>query len=177
MKLWIKNLFENIQKLRSIKIISTVFLNIVFDQVSKFLVRNKINDGEIINVIKDNLVFIKVENSGAALGLGGSLPSNLKTIYFQILPIVVLLYFLKTIITNIEISKLTVLGLALAIGGAFGNIIDRIAYGSVTDFIQINIGILKTGIFNVGDISIVIGVLLVLFELCFNKNNNLVDSL
>lgn len=177
MKLQIKNPFDNLRKPRSLKIIFIVFLNIIIDQVCKYLVRNKINDGEIINVINDNIVFIRAENNGAALGLGGDLPSTLKTFYLQILPILVLLYFLKTIIAKTEISKPTVLGLAFAIGGALGNIIDRIAYGSVTDFIQINIGVIKTGIFNVGDISIVIGVLFVLFELTFNKKNNLIDSL
>ena len=96
MKLQIKNPFDNLLKPRSVKIIFIVFLNIIIDQVCKYLVRNQINDGEIINVINDNIVFIRAENNGAALGLGGDLPSSLKTFYLQILPILVLLYFLKT---------------------------------------------------------------------------------
>jgi len=165
------------RKHRTFLILIVVFFNICIDQFSKLLVRNLIIEGETIKVIKDNLLFIRAENTGAALGLGGNLPSNLKTIYLQILPIIVLLYFLKTIITKTEISKITVLGLSLAIGGALGNIIDRVSFESVTDFIQVDFGVFKTGIFNIGDISIVLGVLFVLFELSFNKNNNLVDSL
>jgi signal peptidase II len=174
---FIKKLLQNIKKRRSVIILAIIFINILIDQISKFLVRVQIDEGEIVHILKESLLFIRAENTGAALGLGGNLPSNIKTIYLQILPIIVLLYFLKTILVKTEISKPIVLGLSLAIGGAFGNIIDRVLYGSVTDFIQVNLFFLKTGIFNMGDISIIFGVLLVLFELSFNKNNNLMDSL
>lgn len=174
---WFIKFFKHIQKRRSLIIIATILLNIITDQISKYLIRIKIDNGELINVINNNLVFIKAENTGAALGLGDNLPSFLKTLYLQILPITVLLYFTKTIIVKTKISKTTTFGLCLAIGGALGNIIDRIAFGSVTDFIQLNVGVVKTGIFNMGDISIVVGFLLVLFELIFNKNNNLADNL
>ena len=65
----------------------------------------------------------------------------------------------------------------MAIGAAFGNIYDRIVYGSVTDFIQLKMGLYKSGIFNLADILVIMGTALVVLELIFNKNNNLEESL
>jgi len=146
--------------MRAILISSIVLLNIGCDQISKNIVRNKIKDNEIINVVKDNIVLKIVENPGAILGLGGNLPNALKTFYFQILPIIFLLFLLRMIIIETEFSKLTVIGIAFAIGGGVGNIYDRIFYGSVTDFIIVEIGLFKTGVFNTADISIIIGIIL-----------------
>jgi signal peptidase II len=54
---------------------------------------------------------------------------------------------------------------AFVIGGGIGNLWDRVAYGSVTDFFQIKIGFFKTGIFNMADVSVSCGVLFILFLL------------
>ena len=56
-----------------------------------------------------------------------------------------------------------VLAFAFVIGGGIGNLIDRIAYGSVTDFLLIKLGMFKTGIFNMADMSVTTGVLILLF--------------
>ena len=62
-----------------------------------------------------------------------------------------------------NLNRWLVLAFAFVVGGGIGNLIDRIAYGSVTDFFQIKLGIFKTGIFNMADVSVTIGVLLILF--------------
>ena len=59
------------------------------------------------------------------------------------------------------------------IAGGIGNIYDRIIYGSVTDFMYINLGFTKTGIFNAADASVFIGTLLIFLELIiFNRNSS-----
>ena len=55
-----------------------------------------------------------------------------------------------------------VIGFAFVIGGGIGNLIDRIFYGSVTDFFQIRLGIFRTGIFNMADVAVTLGVILIL---------------
>ena len=60
------------------------------------------------------------------------------------------------------IRKLVVMGLILAVGGGMGNLIDRIAHGAVVDFVSLGIGPLRTGIFNLADVAITIGLLLFL---------------
>lgn len=162
---------------RSLLIIALVILNIACDQISKTLIRNNIRDNEVIYMINDNIILKKIENSGAIMNLGANLPDMLKTIYFKILPIIFLIYLLRIILTKPKISKKVVIGISLAVGGGFGNLFDRIFYGAVTDFIVVNIGFLETAVFNIADISIVIGVIIVFIEILFNKKNDLYESL
>lgn len=160
---------------RIILVFSIILASMIFDQASKIIVRNNMTNNDTISFVKNSIAIIKAENTGAALGLGGNLPSMLKTIYFQIVPIAVLFFFLRKLVTKIEISKLSAVGLSLSIGGAIANIFDRVFYGSVTDFIQLNVGTMKTGIFNIADIFIVFGTIIVVFELIYNKKNNLLE--
>ncbi len=146
-----------------------VFLNIGLDQFSKWIARFTIIENETFSILKGIIVFIKAENIGAALGIGAGLPSMLKVFYLQLLPIAILFFLLRMILIDKELSKLIIVGVAIAIGGAFGNILDRILYGSVTDFIQFNVGTYTSGIFNVADISVVIGIFIVIIDVSFNK--------
>lgn len=56
-------------------------------------------------------------------------------------------------------NTMMALAFAFVIGGGIGNLIDRVAYGSVTDFLQFRLGAFKTGIFNMADVSVSMGVL------------------
>lgn len=154
---------KSVQKIVLISII--VLFNIAVDQISKTIVRNNLDHTETIHVIKDTIMLKKAENTGAALGIGANLPSDLKIIYFQILPIIFLVFLFRMIIIETDITKVTTIGIAFAIGGGVGNILDRILYGSVTDFIIIKIGVLETGIFNFADLSVIIGIVLVFWEI------------
>ncbi|PHR72518.1 MAG: signal peptidase II [Lutibacter sp.] len=161
---------------RIILIVLVVLFSIGCDQVSKSVARNNINDNEIIHILKDNLAFTNVENNGAAFGLGVDSPLFLKIFYLQLIPISILLFLFRMIVTDTEFSKLTIIGTALVIGGAFGNILDRMLYRSVTDFIKLNIGVNKTIIFNVADILVVLGMFLVIVDLIINYNKKKVSS-
>ena len=156
---------------RNLLIVLIVFFSIGCDQFSKSIVRYNIDDNETVQVLKDYIVLITVENTGAAFGVGANLPSGLKVFYLQLIPIAILLFLFRLILIDKELSMLIVVGIAFAIGGAFGNILDRIFYGSVTDFIQLNIGTYKSGIFNIADIIVVLGMLLVIIDLSLNFNN------
>ena len=59
---------------------------------------------------------------------------------------------------------MTILGICFVVGGGFGNIYDRLVYGSVTDFLQMNFVIVQTGIFNMADVSIMAGMFMILLE-------------
>ena len=166
---------KRIKNKRAILTVLIVLLNIGIDQFSKWIARLTIANNEIIPILKGTIVFIKAENIGAALGIGAGLPSMLKVFYLQLLPIAILLFLFRMIVIDKELPKLIIVGVAIAIGGAFGNILDRILYGSVTDFIQLHIGTYTTGIFNIADISVIIGLVLVIVDLSLNfkKKNKL----
>ena len=68
-------------------------------------------------------------------------------------------------------DKISIIGFSLIIGGGIGNIFDRIVYGSVTDFLYLDFGgIFKTGIFNIADLSVTTGMILILIS-SFKKNS------
>ncbi len=152
------NLKSNI---RIIAILTLVFLNVGCDQLSKKIVREKITANERIVVIKNNLILTNVENTGAAYSLGSDLSPLIKRILLQLIPAIVLIVMFLTIVFKTKYSKEMVIGFCFIIGGGIGNIFDRIVYGSVTDFMYIDLGFFNTEIFNMADVSIVVGALIV----------------
>ena len=146
-----------------IKII--VFLSISFDQISKIWVRNNFESYSEKSIIGDVFTLIKVENTGAFLGMGSELSEIPRILLLIIFPVVVLISI--TLYTYIDktLDKLSIIGFSLIIGGGIANIFDRIVFGSVTDFLYINLGgIFKTGIFNIADLSVTTGMILILIS-------------
>lgn len=150
-------------------ILALVLLNIGCDQISKEVVRKNVTSREYIELIDHHFILTNVENTGAMLGFGAGFPPILKIILLQIIPLLVLLVLLYRVLTKKTIGTWLVIAFAFVIGGGAGNLIDRIAYGSVTDFFQIRLGFLKTGIFNMADVAVTFGVLLILFLSVFGK--------
>ncbi len=148
---------------RTLFILVMLSANIGCDQVSKHIVRQKIDDQQII-LVNAHLILTKVENTGAFLSAGSSLPQPIKIILLTILPLIVLALALFYLLTERRLSILTMIGICFVIGGGIGNIYDRIIYNSVTDFLHINFGFFETGIFNMADVSVMTGVAIILME-------------
>ena len=86
-----------------------------------------------------------------------------------LLPLIVLGYVVYYLIKTNDLSKLLLVSMSLIIGGGFGNIIDRILYGSVTDFLFFDFVIFHTGIVNMADISVTAGFFILLFDSFINR--------
>lgn len=151
--------------LRNIAIILLVLANAGCDQLTKNVARQNIAYHETINVIGNHLILTKVENSGAFLSTGDSLGDSVKFIVLSLLPLLALFYGIYYLLRNNQLNNLMVLGVCFVIGGGFGNLYDRLLYGSVTDFLHIDFYILKTGIFNLADVSIMIGMIILVIHL------------
>ncbi|RZL49974.1 MAG: signal peptidase II [Pedobacter sp.] len=149
---------KNQKNLRLILLLIMVALNIGCDQVSKIIVRDKLDYDETVSIIKNHFILTKVENTGAFLSAGNDLPVAIRFILLSILPIVVLGYGLFYLIIKRDLPKIMQIGLCFLIGGGIGNVIDRLLYGSVTDFLHMDFGLFRTGIFNLADVSIMIGI-------------------
>ena len=160
-------------------ILLLVFLNISCDQLSKKMVRENINTNERIQVLKHNLILTKVENSGAAYSFGSSWSPVTKRIVLQLIPALVLFVLLGMTLLRTEYPKIVVIGFCFVIGGGIGNVFDRIVHGSVTDFLYVDLGFFETEIFNMADVSIVLGAIIILFHTLFGKKEtpNLKESL
>ena len=97
-----------------------IFCNISCDQITKEKVRSEIVANETIQVVNNNFILTKVENTGAALGLGQSLNPELKMVLLQILPLIALFMTFVYIIKEKEISKMSLIAFACIIGRGIG---------------------------------------------------------
>jgi signal peptidase II len=150
--------------LRAIVILAILIITIGCDQVSKKIVREKMIDNQSVGFIHDHFIIEKVENTGAFLSLGDSASGALRMIFLNIIPIILVAISLVYILINTKLNKVTLLAIILMIGGGIGNIYDRLAHGSVTDFLYINFVIFHTGVFNVADMCIMAGIFIILIR-------------
>lgn len=139
------------------------------DQVSKEITRQKVDPKAFIPILKNHLILTNVENTGAILGFGQDFPPILKRFLLQLLPKLLLLILLYRIMGKPNLNLLVIIAFALVIGGGLGNLIDRIAYGSVTDFFQIRLGFFRTGIFNMADVAVTLGLFMFIFLIVRGK--------
>src|SRR3989338_1300869 len=136
---------------KNIIILSTALILVLLDQLAKFLVRQNFQLSQSIPVIKNILHLTYITNTGSAFGLFKGF--NLFFILFSTIVIFVVLHNLKKIKEN---EKLLQFAIGLLFGGTIGNLIDRIAYGAVIDFIDFRIW----PVFNVADSAVTISVIL-----------------
>ena len=155
---------------RIVFVVIMIALNIGCDQISKNIVRNEVTFRSKTEIIGEKFILTNVENRGAFLGMGSELNPTIKTILLLVLPIVVLLFVLRYLFVKKDLDNSTVLGLSFIVGGGIGNMYDRILYGSVTDFFHIDLGgIFKTGIFNMADVSVMVGMGLLILSSIINR--------
>ncbi len=134
-------------------------MNIGCDQMTKNEIRSNIRDHERIHILENNLILTKVENTGAAMSFGQDFSPVIKLLIFQVFPVLVMLYLCYYLVSAEKKIGVNFIAMAFIIGGGIGNVIDRVIYQSVTDFVYLEFGPLHTGIFNMADLSVTIGVL------------------
>jgi signal peptidase II len=137
------------------------------DRATKLWAKNTLKDQPEQSYFHDTFRLLYVENTGAALSLGDSLPPKLSFWLLSVLPLLFLLVVTVYVFKHLQkIDTRRVVFIAMIFAGGLGNIIDRILYDRhVTDFLNLGIGNLRTGIFNVADICITAGVIgLLLFR-------------
>ena len=145
-------------------------LVIVLDRMSKWLVAGSINLHDSISVLPGFFRLTHVQNSGAAFGLFAESSSEWKVgilILFSILALAVVSALLWK---NSHSMTITGAGLALILGGAVGNLWDRLLTGHVVDFFDFYLGSYHWPAFNVADSAIVIGALLLVAEILFARS-------
>ena len=103
-----------------------------------------------------------VENKGAFLGLGADWPLPVRTALFSV-GNGLLLLVMAVMAMRLQWPGPALLGLALFVAGGVSNLVDRVAYGRVIDFMNVGLGPVRTGIFNVADVAIMLGAGIVVF--------------
>jgi signal peptidase II len=127
------------------------------DQVSKHFASVYLRGCGGQSFFGDSLRLEYAENPGAFLSLGAGLPAWARTALFSILTGALLV---TCVIVGLRErwADLPLLGLALVFAGGVSNLLDRVARGSVVDFLNVGLGTLRTGVFNVADMAILLGI-------------------
>ena len=150
---------------QTIVTLSVILFCIALDQATKMIAKEHLSPDEVISFAGDFFRLQYAENTGAFLSLGSSLPEPWRHIVFTVLVAVFLLALLLYTLFNRALATNYVVCLSLVCAGGISNLIDRIAYdGRVIDFLNLGIGPLRTGIFNVADMAITAGAVLLLLE-------------
>ncbi len=139
---------------------------IAVDQITKFVAINQLKGQEPYVIIKNYFELRYVENYGAAFGI-----LQQRRILFIIITSIVLLFLVFFLYKNYKtLSEISKFSIALFLGGAIGNFIDRIRLGYVVDFFRVNIfNIYDFPVFNIADIFIVCGTILIIYIVLFEK--------
>ena len=133
------------------------------DQATKAVARDVLPDREPMSFFFDLVKIQYAENPGAFLSLGADMPQELRFAVF-IVGAMALLIFAGWLLTSKSMMSLPhTSALTLVIAGGIGNLIDRILFGHVTDFLVLGTERIRTGVFNVADVAIMLGVALMLW--------------
>lgn len=154
---------------RIIFIIALLALCIILDQVTKILVRHHLHYFGVYHYLGDHVDIQYVENTGAFLSLGDSLSGPLRYILLNVLPFIAMLFGFYYIFARPNLNRTTLIAIVLIIAGGLGNLYDRVRFGSVTDFMHLKFGFLETGIFNLADMFIMAGTIMIILHAWFKK--------
>jgi signal peptidase II len=136
--------------------LALLLITIGCDRVTKHLATTKLAEMPTRSYFADTLRLEYAENTGAFLGMGSHLPDwvriSLLTFGVGLALIAVAFFALKH-----RWEGFLLMGASLIVAGGASNLVDRLARGSVVDFLNVGLGPLRTGIFNVADVAIMLG--------------------
>lgn len=149
-----------------LKITIYAIILLLIDIISKLIINNVMAFNETINIINNFFSLTKVYNEGASFSI---MPGF--SWIFIIVGIVVVIYIYQNL-DKVSTKKINIISASLLLGGVVGNLIDRIIYGYVIDFLDFKFWGYDFPVFNMADIFIVSGALLIIFELIKNEVKN-----
>ena len=142
---------------------------VIADQITKFLILNYLPFNHTVSIIAGFFNLTHIHNPGGAFGLMANLSPSVRTIIFLFissLAVGLIFYFYKK---TPQSHPWLAAGFALIFGGAIGNLIDRIRFGIVVDFLDFYIGNMHRPAFNVADSAVSVGIVIFLYLMLFKK--------
>ncbi len=142
---------------------------IVFDQITKAAILNTLPLYHSVAVIPGLFNLAHIQNPGGAFGFLATQSSSVRIMLFVLISSLaagLIFYFYRN---TPKTHPLLATGFALIFGGALGNLIDRVRFGKVVDFLDCYLGSYHWPAFNVADSAISVGVAIFLFHLVFKR--------
>lgn len=146
-------------------------LVVVLDQVVKIVVSTNLELYKSIKVIPNFFYITYAQNEGAAF----SILQNGRW-FFILLSIIAIIAIVRYISIDRKIFKEEAISYALVLGGIAGNLIDRIVYGHVIDYLDFYIGKYNFPVFNIADSAMVIGVIIIIYNLVIRGDRDEINS-
>lgn len=143
--------------MKKIIILSSIFL--IIDILIKLLIKNILIVNESIKVINNFFYITYVKNTGAAWSILSG-----KQLFLIIFSIIIILMLIIYLFKKKEYSNFEIIGYSLLLSGAIGNLVDRVVYGYVIDYLNFYIFNYNFPIFNIADCCIVIGIMLLFID-------------
>ena len=143
-----------------LKILSVSSFVVIVDRLTKYILFRNLSEGESVRVVPGLFHITLVLNSGAAFGLFKG-----RSVFFTISSVLIIAFICFYIWHGGCKDLLTLTALGLILGGAVGNLIDRVVFGYVIDFLDFRIW----PVFNIADASITIGAFILAIRLVFDK--------
>ena len=163
---------------RTIIILVIVFSSITLDQITKKIAKIYLAGSEVISLFHNVFLLEYTENTGGFLGMGAAIPESVRFWVFSVSVALFLVILLVYLVFSKGFTSRQIVTLSAILGGGIGNLIDRLLNeGRVVDFMNVGIGRLRTGIFNVADMFITFGaIFLFWFLLMENRKENRVKK-
>ncbi|MEE8184998.1 MAG: signal peptidase II [Thermodesulfobacteriota bacterium] len=141
---------------------------VLLDQITKAIISHRLNLNQTIGVIAGFFNIVYIKNPGAAFGLfrGWGSMRDIFLVIVTLLALIIIIYIYRK-----TTERLLRFSLSLIAGGAIGNLIDRVRFGEVVDFLDFYIGKYHWPAFNIADSAITVGVFIAVVELYFKKPN------
>lgn len=146
------------KNLKNILTFGTVF--ILIDQIVKIVISSKMIVNQTFIVIKNFFSILLVHNTGAAFSILSN--SRILLIVIGLIALIGLIFYIKKLE---KIDSVDIYAYSLLLGGIVGNLIDRIVYGYVIDYLSFKFGNYYFPIFNFADICIVVSILILLIKI------------
>lgn len=148
------------------KIYITAIIIFIIDQISKVIISSYIGLNSSVRIIKNFFYLTYTNNTGASFGILKN--SRILLIVLSIIALVILLRYISTF----KETKYNILGLGFLMGGIIGNLLDRVLFGYVRDFLNFYIIGYDFPVFNIADIFIVLGVFILIISILKGEDSN-----
>ena len=149
---------------------------VLLDQITKTAILKNFFIHESRPVIDGFFNLVYVMNPGAAFGFLADMSETFRYLFFIGITILVMALIIYYIVKSKSENVLYVISLTLIFGGAVGNLIDRVRFGAVVDFLDVYIGTAHWPAFNVADSSITIGAMLMIWGMIGQRKKETISS-
>lgn len=161
------------RKLRLIALAFLLVCTVGCDQTAKHVARTALRHMDSITISGGLIELRLAQNPGSFLSLGALLPEAVRSTVFTVGVGIGLMALTGYLTWRCRIDVIRFIGLSLVLAGGLSNLLDRVSqHGLVTDFVTIHVGPLHTGIFNIADVLIMIGIGVISFGVLKSRSQN-----